>query len=287
MTNNLHILVGLDLSKMDSYLIEYMQTLNEVLRIEKITFLHNIKLGELPKDLLSQDRLEIIQKRIKEKIINKIEEVNYEFPCEVKVTMENLSEVAFKNFGKENNFDLLVLGNKQELLGNSGLPYKLLRLFPCPVLMVPETFKTPVQTILSAITFSRYTETVLKWSKRFTSFDQSKKIKILPVHVSKIFYYPLMTPREADRATQEDIKRKKNRWKNTYQDFGELEILIAGEKSVPTTLLNFAENKKADIIILGIKSNSGLRDLIVGSVANELFTRSTNTCLLFVKPDRV
>src|SRR5690625_3939720 len=105
MTNNLHILIELDLSKMDSYLIEYMQTLNEVLRIEKITFLHNIKLGELPKDLLSQDRLEIIQKRIKEKIINKIEEVNYEFPCEVKVTMENLSKWILKILEKKKILD--------------------------------------------------------------------------------------------------------------------------------------------------------------------------------------
>jgi len=280
---SLHILVGLDLSKMDPYLIDYMKTLNQIFNIDKVTFLHNIKIGELPKDLLSDEQLKIIQKRIKKRVDDLVEKADLSFSCETKVTMENLSEVAFHQLGKQQHFDLLVLGNKQELEGNGALSYKLLRLFPSPVLVVPENFKTPIKTIVNAITFSRYTKNVLRWAERFTSSEKDNSIEALSVNISKIFYYPLMSDKEAKKAAQEDIKQKKKKWKKNFQDFGEINIVKAEEKSVPNALLSFAKNNQADIVVLGVKSNSIIRNLMVGSVANDLFTRASNIALLFVK----
>ncbi len=279
----LNILVGLDLSKMDAYLIDYIKTLNQIFIVDKITFLHNIKLGELPKDLLSDERLQTIQRKIKNRLERLVEDAELNFPYTVKVSMENLSEIAFQHIGKKEHFDLLIVGNKQELQGNGALAYKLLRLFPSPVMAVPETFKTPIKTLVNAITFSKYTKAVLNWAERFTSKDENLPIKQLSVNVSKLYYYSLMTHKEAEKAIQEDISQKRKKWEKDFQAYGEMEIIQAEEKSIPTTLLSYAKQKNAEIIILGIKSNSMIRDLMIGSVANELFARASDMVLLFVK----
>lgn len=288
MTENksLKILVGLDLSEMDQYLIDYMKTLNQIFTIHEVVFLHNIKLGELPRDLLSENQLDRIQKKITDKLTNKVQETALPFSFRIKVTMENLSEIAFEKIGKVEDFDLLVMGNKQELKGNGALPYKLLRLFPAPALIVPETFKTPIKTIVEAITFSKYTKHVLTWAAHFKSSEKDPEIKHHAVNISKVFYYPLMTDKEADKTTEEDIARKKKKWHKEYNEYGNIDIVKAEGRSVPNALITYAQDKKADIIILGVKSNSIIRDLMVGSVANELFTRASDMALLFVKSQR-
>lgn len=286
MNKSLNILVGLDLSKMDPYLIDYMQVLDQIFNIEKVVFMHNIKLSELPNDLVSKDRLPMIQKRISTRLDEQIRQRNFIFPYEVRVTNKNLSEIAFVKEGKAKNYDLLILGNKQKLQGNGALAYKLLRLFPCPVLLIPETFRKPIQTVISAITFSRYTHEVINWGERFQSKDPQTKIENCFVNISKIYHYPLMGAKEAEKAVQEDVLRKQKKWKNDFGNFGEIEVIPSGEKSVPTALLSYAEKHQADVLVLGIKSNSIIRDLMVGSVANEIFTRASDVALLFVKSVR-
>lgn len=286
LNKSLQIIVGLDLSEMDQYLIDYMKTLDQIFTIDKVTFMHNIKLGELPRDLLSEDQLEVIREKITLKLTAKVKETHLPFPFSTVVTMENLSEIAFEKIGRKNNFDLLLLGNKQELKGNGALAYKLLRLFPAPVLVVPETFKTPIKTIVEAITFSRYTKPVLDWAEHFKTSEKDPEIKHYAVNVSKVFYYPLMSDKEANRATKEDITRKKKKWSKEYQSYGEIEIIKAEGKSVSSALIKYAQHKNADVLILGVKSNSIIRDIMVGSVANELFTRASNIALLFVKSEK-
>lgn len=281
----LHLIVGLDLSEMDDELIRYLKTLDQLFKIKRVTFLHNIKLGELPGELLAGDQLKRIQKKIREKLIHKVKKEDLPFPFEVEVKMKELSESVFQEYGKKRHFDLLILGNKQKLVGNGALPYKLLRLFPTPVLLVPETFKTPIKTLIKAVTFSRYTKAVLNWAEYFKSSEKEPDIKHYAVHISKVYSYPFVSEKDIKKAVKRDRDKKIKKWKNQYaENYGSLEIVKAGNKNVSHTILAAANQKNADLIILGVKANSIIRDLMVGSVANEIFTRATNISLLFVKP---
>lgn len=279
----LSVLIGIDLSEMDTHLFHYIHTLEEVLDIENITFLHNIKTTELPTGMLSADRLEVIKEKITNKITKDIHSVAIQQPFEVKVTSERFSETSFNKIAKAQNFDLLILGNKQNLRGNGALAYKLVRLFSAPVLLVPETYNTPIKTIVEAITFSKYTKNIDDWANRFKDNRKENEIKLLPIHVSKLFYYPLMEPKEIERITKEDVLAKEKRWNKDFPKNESLQVISAEDKGVASTLSGYAMQQEAELIILGVKSESKIKDLFIGSVANELLVRPTNKSLLFVK----
>lgn len=282
----LNTLVGLDLSEMDAHLISYLRALNETLKIGKVTFVHNIKLGQLPKDYLTTERLHKIQNKITKKVKERVDQPNAPYECEVKVTMDKFSETSFENISKEDSFDLLVLGNKQHLKGNGSLPKKLVQLFPSSILLVPETFSSPINRILKAITFSKYTKSIMEWGQCFENNTQEHKIAQFPVYISKLFYYPLMSTEEADRLTKKDFKDKEKKWTKDFGDYGKLHVVSAEEKGVSTTLKQCAKEKDADLLIMGVQGESKIRNLFIGSVANEMLLSHTETALLFVKPDK-
>lgn len=284
----LNLLIGLDLSEMDQYLIQYANILDHILNVEQITFIHNLKLGELPKELIQTDQLQLLQKRIKNRIEQQITATEIAYSYEVLVTLENYSEIAFSNVAKQKNFDLLVMGNKQKLLGNGALANKLVRLLPSATLLVPETFKVPIETVIDAIDFSRYTNAIMLWADRFKNNSKGQRINHSAVHISKSYwsYLPMMTEKELEKISKEEIKEKEEKWNKQYPNYTDIEIVPAKNQNIPAALINYAKHKKADLMILGVKGSTGIKDIILGSVANHLLHRPTDTCLLFVKPLR-
>ena len=282
----LNILIGLDLSEMDQYLIQYVKILDHILNVGKITFLHNLKLGELPKELIQKDQLEIIQKRIQKRVTEQIEATEINSIHEVVVTVENYSEIAFTAVAKQKPYDLLVLGNKQGFSGNGALANKLVRILPFATLLVPETFHVPIETVIDAIDFSRYTNAIMLWADRFKNNSKGQRINHSAVHISKSYwsYLPMMTEKELDKISLEDIKEKEEIWNKQYPHYTDIEIIPAKNQNISAALINYARNKKADLMILGVKGSTGIKDIILGSVANHLLHRPTDTCLLFVKP---
>lgn len=284
----LNILVGLDLSEMDHYLIQYAKILDHILNVEQITFIHNLKLGELPKELIQKDQLALIQKRITKRVEEQISATEITYKYEIIITVENYSEIAFASISKQKNYDLLVLGNKQQLTGNGALANKLVRLLPSATLLVPETFHIPIETVIDAIDFSRYTNAIMLWADRFKNNSKGQRIKHSAVHISKSYwsYLPMMTDKELDKISREDIKEKEGKWNKQYAQYTDIDIVPAKNQNVAAALIQYAKTKKADLMILGVKGSAGIKDIILGSVANHVLHRPTDTCLLFVKPLR-
>lgn len=284
----LDIVVGLDLSTMDQYLLQYMQVLDHILEINKVTYIHNLKLGELPKELLQPDRIALIKEKIKNKLTQYFTEsgVNYDF--EILVTVEGYTELAFMNLSKKLSYDLLVLGNKQELEGTGALADKLVRIFPSTILLVPDTYKVPITTIIDAIDFSKYTVDIMTWADRFKNNSKGQKIEHSAVHISKSYmgFYPTMTNKELEKVTREDIKEKQDKWNKRYATYSDIDIVPAGEHNISASLIEYARSKDADLLILGVKGTTGFKEIFLGSVANHLLHRPTRTCLLFVKQSK-
>ena len=282
--DNLKVVIGLDLSSMDNFLIDYINVLNHILDIDKVTYMHNIKLGELPKELLAPEKINVIQERVKQRITEQIIASQVTYTFEVIVTYENYTEVAFAHYYKTNPFNLLVLGNKQELEGNGALSHKLIRILPAATLLVPETFKTPITTIIDAIDFTKYTPIIMAWADRFKNNSKGQKIQHSAVYISKFHWgFYQTTDKEWEKATQEDIAQKQQKWNKQYASYSDIEIISAEDRSVSTSLIAYAKKKKADLMILGVKGSTTIKEVFLGSVANHILQRPTNTCLLFVK----
>lgn len=284
----LDIVVGLDLSTMDQYLLQYMQVLDQILEINKVTYIHNLKLGELPKELLHPDRIALIKEKIKNKLTQYFTEAGVNYDFEILVTVEGYTELAFMNLSKRLTYDLLVLGNKQELEGTGALADKLVRIFPSAILLVPDTYKVPITTIIDAIDFSKYTVDIMNWADRFKNNSKGQKIEHSAVHISKSYmgFYPTMTNKELEKVTREDIKEKQDKWNKRYATYSDIDIVPAGERNISASLIEYARSKDADLLILGVKGTTGFKEIFLGSVANHLLHRPTRTCLLFVKQSK-
>ncbi|WP_121965425.1 universal stress protein [Myroides sp. N17-2] len=284
----LDVVVGLDLSTMDQYLLQYMQVLDQILEINKVTYIHNLKLGELPKELLQPDRIALIKEKIKNKLTQYFTEAGVNYDFEILVTVEGYTELAFMNLSKKISYDLLVLGNKQELEGTGALADKLVRIFPSAILLVPDTYKVPITTIIDAIDFSKYTVDIMTWADRFKNNSKGQKIEHSAVHISKSYmgFYPTMTNKELEKITREDIKEKQDKWNKRYATYSDIEIVPAGERNISASLIEYARSKDADLLILGVKGTTGFKEIFLGSVANHLLHRPTRTCLLFVKQSK-
>ncbi|MHC5308665.1 universal stress protein [Myroides sp. LJL116] len=281
----LDILVGLDLSFMDKYLIEYLEVLDSVLNIQHITFVHNIKITELSKDFLTQESISLIKERIQQNIEQQVAQTKIDYTFSVEIGLHTYSELAFIELSKKKLYDMLILGNKQHLSGNGALAQKLIRILPLATLLVPETFNKTIATVIDAIDFSKYTPIIMNWADRFKNNDKNLLIEHTAVHISKFSwgFYAMITDNQFEKASKQDILEKQQKWNKTYSNYTKIDVVGAKDQNVPAALMQYASDKHADLLILGVKGYSSIKEIFLGSVANHVLQRPTNTCLLFVK----
>jgi hypothetical protein len=286
-TPKLNLLAGLDLSDMDDVLINYIRHLEQWLPPVHITFLHNIKLSELPQELKASAQLLKIAGSI-EKKIKQLIAATYTPACSftVIVTAEEFSELAFTTILKKMGSQLVLLGNKQDMEGSGGLSQKLIRMLPAAVLLVPETCNSTPVNIIQAIDFSKHTQAILLWGKKIKALvPPNSTLQLNPVYISKMSYhfFPILSDEEVAASLKKEEADNLRKWKTLFPGNGPLQLVNAREKSVATTLLQYAETVRADVIIMGVKGTASLTNLFMGSVANEMVQRETAVCLLLVK----
>jgi len=281
-----HVLVGLDLSEMDQALIRYTGLLEQWLPPAHITFLHNVKLGQLPPELKTPGRLAEIMRTVEQKLQQLVTAIHRPAcPYTVMVTVDEFSELAFTREVKEKEAGLVILGNKQYLEGSGGLNQKLLRMLPAAVLLVPETFRGRPLQVVQAIDFSKYTPVVLQWGRAMEAFPPAEgALRFHPVYVSKLSYhfFPLLSEGEIEDSLKKDEAARRKKWAAHFPGYPPLQIIAVQEKSIASSLLEYAGSISADMIIMGVKGATSLTNLFMGSVANEMVQRETGVCLLMV-----
>lgn len=280
----IRVLVGLDLTEMDHELVRYTGLLRQWLPVASVTFLHSIKVAELPPDLRAPEKLRQIAARIEARIRDQASAAGAPAQYDVLVAMEEFSELAFMNIVKKQQVNLVLLGNKQTLEGSGGLNQKLARMLPAAVLLVPEQAKSIPSRIVQAIDFSRYTAAVVRWGQFVSSGSQAPAL--LPVCVHRMSYhaFPVFSDEEIEAAFTAEAAEKARKWKSQFPSSPPLEMVPSRNRSVASTLLVFARDRRADMIILGVKGSTSLTNLFMGSVANELLQRENVPALLLVKP---
>lgn len=281
----LNVLVGLDLSEMDRELIKYIGTLQEWLPPARVTFLHNIKITELPRHMQEPARLQNIAQRIEQKFRETIEAIHIPAaPYDIRVTFEGFSELAFTTVAKQTKAGLVLLGNKQTLEGSGGLNQKLARMLPAAILLIPEGTTAVPRRVMQAIDFSRYTPAVVQWGRVIAG--NSTTASLHPVYISKMAYhfFPVFSDEEMEEALQKEAAERAKKWKEQYPAEAPLKVVPAHDKNVAAALFQYAFATRADVLVLGVKGASSLTNLFMGSVANEIIQRETSLCLLLVKP---
>lgn len=283
-----HILIAMDMSEMDQMLIRYLPSIIELLDVEKVTFLHNIRLRELPVEFKEPSTLSQIQGRVKDRIERQVKEGRLSsIPHEVWVTTEEFSENAFQGLAKREGIDLVVLGNKQRFEGGGGLSQKLVRLLSCDFLLVPETAHFHPSRFLAAIDFSKYSSRVYAIGDLFSK--KSTDGQLYCVHIAKapVHFFLGFNQFEINKLLQAETDARKVKWLKQQHITTDIDVVQAEGTHIAAAILAHAQMQRADIILMGVKGSSSLTNLFVGGVTNEIFHHETDIAILIVKTDEL
>jgi nucleotide-binding universal stress UspA family protein len=287
-----HILIALDLSDMDSFLIKYANFIVEKFNPSTVTFLHVLKSYDIPEELM--ETLPQMEVPLSEIIKEEIEEsVRTYFTHRDNVTTrvivnEGHSVETIVQNTKKYKIDLTLMGKKIGYKGEGSVTQKVLSLTPSSVLLVSETTPHSINHILVRIDFSKYSEMTVKMGLRL---QELLNVRISFFYVSKLplQYFPQHTRKteleivkHLDAINTKEYRKFMKRLKLNPDDY---DFTSALDKNYDEAhvVYNHSLSNGADLIITGSGIKSGLSDIIPDSTSEKLAGADKNIPVLVVK----
>lgn len=280
-----NILVALDLSEMDTTLIEYASFISDQLNVDKVYFVHNIKkyeISELFEEQLKDLNLdEIIGDELNEKVG---ETFKGKAEWEVLISEDPYTESLIKYVVNKYSIKLAILGNKNKVKGAGVVSGKLLRLLRCHILTIPLNFPARISKIWAGTDFSHASKkafAVAHEIKRATAAD------IFAVHVFNVpvHFSPYLPKEEVAPQIEKHLKEKSQRFLKKLDATGEIKtaIIPGRDAGAAERMRTSAKNAGADLLIVGDKGGNTFSSLLIGSVPEELFNQDLDIPLWIAK----
>ncbi len=287
-----HILVCLDLSEIDDFLIRYADFLVDKIESESITFLHVLRPYDIPKEIieafphLDEPIASVIREELKEKIEELFKPVT-KLNINIEVVEGYPTETIVK-YTQKNSITLTLMGKKAGYEGRGSVVRKVLGIIPSSVLLVSETTHRKIEKILVQMNFSKISEMALKMAFRFKEMTGAE-VACHHVHKLPLNYFPQNLP-------EEDIRLNKYVEKHSGREFQKFMKRLKYEPAnVPFSssldveneeaqiLYNRALTDGADMIMIGSKIKSELADIIIDSTSEKLAASEKNIPVFIVK----
>ncbi|MCW2119721.1 universal stress protein [Flavobacterium sp. 7A] len=280
-----NILVALDLSNIDTTLIEYASFIAETLKVNKVYFVHNIKkyeISELFEEQLKGINLdEIIGDELNEKVE---ERFTSSTDWEVLISEDPYSESLIDYIVNKYEIQLAIVGNKNKIKGTGVVSGKLLHMLKCNILSIPMNSKPVISAIWAGTDFSSASNKVFEVAE---NLQKTTKATVKSVHVYNVpLQFSIYIPKEhLDSKIENHLKGKHEKFIKKIGYKGELttEIIPGRDTGIAEKLRTKAESAKVDLIIVGDKGRNTFSSLLVGSVTDELFNQDLNIPLWIVK----
>jgi len=163
---------------------------------------------------------------------------------------------------KDEGHDLVVMGNRGEteveVFSLGSVAEKVSRHAECPVLIVKE--KTKLSKILVAVDGSESAEKALEYAVQLAKKHKAK-VTLLNVGESKIFGLKPEVARGIGESILSDAAAKVKGLKlNTKLEFG----------NPPETIIEVAEKRNYDLIVVGSRGLSSVKRFFLGSVSDDV-----------------
>lgn len=282
------VLVALDLTEMDDYLIQYAAMLNSVLPLERIFFVHAAKDLELPKELLEEypDLVQPLDESIEADILRKVKQHFNTTDTEISCIIQEGSPIeTILKLCKVKGVDLILMGRKKSLRGSGIVSSRIARKCPCSLMLITEDFPLAIQKILLPLDFSPHSGLAMKlgWD-----IHQKTKAELLAVHM----YSVPSGYHTTGKSYQEFADIMKGHAEKAYQKFltkydisteVPCEFVLTRDGKYSDLTYNFAEEQQVDLIIIGSKGRTPAASVLMGSVSEKLVYLDTHIPVLIVK----
>lgn len=272
MSKDKTLLVALDLSELDDVLIKYAHFMTQQLVIEKIVFVHNIKVPELEDlyhemieehDISKLIRIEII-KRIKTHF-SQLDQI------EILITEDISTESKLKELEKEHLNSILLLGWKTEKESSRSLIQKVVRISNSPVYLIPASASMKMDSLMLASDFSQPITKVKTFIEQWYAKDFEHKA-IWRVFQVPSGFFPFLDDAKTLERTEKHVN-KDNQQKIKKYNFDatwSVESVRKGEDWVGEKLAKMYRKNKYDLMLLSAKGGNKLSKLFIGSTTNEI-----------------
>jgi len=285
MTEIKNILVALDLSDIDSTLIEYASFIAENLKVEKVYFVHNIKKYEISELFQEQLKNLNLDEIIGDELNEKVEEIfTSSVQWEVLISEDPYSESLINYVVNKYEIQLAIIGNKNKSKGTGVVSGKLLRLLKCNILSIPKNAKPVITNIWAGTDFSNASKKVFKVAE---NLQRTTLALVRAVHVYNVpvQFSPYIPKEHLDLKIENHLKDKCQKFIKKIGYKGDLttEIIPGRDIGVAEKLRIKALTSKVDLIIIGDKGVNIFSSLTIGSVTEELFNQDMEVPLWIVK----
>ena len=289
MNNVNRILVGLDLTPTDEYIIKYTAYFARLLKAEDLYFFHVVQSFELSDEII--EKYPSVKPPVDESLENKIHDLldqhfDSTIQCNkhIEIKEGNPAHEIIK-WSKIKEIDLVFMGSKFTINGSGSLPCKIVTIIPASILLVPEITPVSVSNILVSLDFSETSKLALEAAIEIAGITGSQITFQHCYGVPHGYSSVGKSYEEFSGIMRENAQKKfKNFISDIHTDIKITEIYSLDEDDNPAKLIyNLAEAIPANLVIIGSKGRTGLASLILGSVAEKLMRYDKNIPLLVVK----
>ncbi|MFW5831386.1 MAG: universal stress protein [Prolixibacteraceae bacterium] len=287
-----HILVSLDLTDMDNFLIRYCSFWAKNFKPKSITFLHVIRSYDIPKEIVSayphlnQPLPEILKEEMDEKVNEFFDENN---DIEIKTTVrEGTTTETIVQYTRKNDISLIIMGKKISYQGRGRIIRKVMSIAPASVLLITETSRPRLDKVLVKMDFSKISSIALKTALHIKE-NTGTEITCHHAYKLPLKYFPKQPPeqdgnllKEVKAHTKKEFSKFIKRYKIDLNDIT-CSSSIDAENEEAEILYTRALTTGADMIVIGTKIKSELADVIVDSTSEKLAESDKNIKVLVVK----
>lgn len=291
------ILMGMDLSNTDLYLLDYLRIFAGIHTPEKVYCAHVVQRLDLPSFVMNElggmdikPLDERLKKNLEDAVKLKIRPGELDINCDV---LEGNVGEQLLHWADVKATDLAILGRKIPVSGTGVAAKRFLRRSNSSVLFVPHKKKKNIQRIVVATDFSKTSSYVLQnvvaWSKQLPG-----KVNVQLIHV-----YDVPSGINAQLGTLPAAI--KQRIRETTEEFGQeylKELGLQGENITFTLVENnhvnpghliyqTAREMNGDLLVIGAQGHSFLGNLILGSVSEKVLDLNLDIPLLVLRPKEV
>lgn len=276
-----NILVALDLSSIDKFLLEYTQYITTIFPVKKVIFIHNIKKHEITdlfkEQLKDVDIEQVISDELDIFIDNNFESnTDYETIVSADLYTESLISYVVNKY----SIDTVVLGNKNDSSGI--LPNKLVRLLKCQLLWVPYQKDYSIKKVWTGTDFSnsslRAFEMAYSFKKNTGASVEGIHIYNLPLHFS-----PYLPTHKIKEKVHEATKKRCQKFKKKVTQTTKINLVPGRDANVAHVMKDLIDYNDIDLLVVSDKGNSSFSPFFIGSITEELMNQDINIPIMIVK----
>jgi nucleotide-binding universal stress UspA family protein len=287
-----NILICLDLTEMDDFLISYTNFIVDTFNPQKVTFLHVMESFNLPEEMASDfpeldaPLQDIIRENLEEKI-----NAGYNSNANISQKLEILeghTTEEIVNYARENKITLTLMGKKIGYRGRGGVVLKILGLIPSSVLLISETAHRTMKRLMVRMDNNKISAIALKMAENIAQQTDgvAQCLRVIKVPIS---YFPQQTTvvesklkkqltQHAEKEYNKFLKRQKLENSNAPCEFV---VDMKGDEA--QVIYNKAIQQDIDLLIIGSKIKSEMANVIIDSTSEKLAGVEKNIPVLIVK----